>query len=61
MRAGGNRDVTARVFPGLNHLFVPSPTDGSPSEYASLADVAVNREALDVMAVWLAQRLRGGR
>ena len=61
MRAGGNRDVTARVFPGLNHLFVPSPTDGSPSEYASLADAAVNREVLDVMAVWLAQRLRGGR
>ena len=61
MRAGGNRDVTARVFPGLNHLFVPSPTDGSPSEYASLADAAVNREVLDVMAGWLAQRLRGGR
>ena len=58
MRAGGNRDVTARVFPGLNHLFVPSPTDGSPSEYASLADAAVNREVLDVMAAWLAQRLR---
>ena len=61
MRAGGNRDVTVRVFPGLNHLFVPSPTDGSPSEYASLADAAVNREVLDVMAGWLAQRLRGGR
>jgi hypothetical protein len=60
VRAGGNRDVTARVFPGLNHLFVPSPTDGSPSEYASLSDAAVNREVLDVMAAWLAQRLRAG-
>ena len=58
MRAGGNRDVTARVFAGLNHLFVPSPTDGSPSEYPSLPDAAVNREVLDVLAAWLARRLR---
>ena len=36
MRAGGNRDVTVRVFPQLNHLFVVSPTDGSPAEYAAL-------------------------
>jgi hypothetical protein len=60
IRAGGNRDVTVHVFPGLNHLFVPSPTDGSPSEYASLSDAAVDREVLDVMAAWLAQRLRAG-
>jgi fermentation-respiration switch protein FrsA (DUF1100 family) len=60
MRAGGNRDVTVRVFAGLNHLFVPSPTDGSPSEYASLTDAAVSREVLDVLATWLGQKLRAG-
>jgi len=60
MRAGGNRDVTVRVFPGLSHLFVPSPTDGSPSEYASLTDVSVNRDVLDTLATWLAQKLRTG-
>ncbi|MFH1498799.1 MAG: alpha/beta fold hydrolase [Verrucomicrobiota bacterium] len=58
MRAGGNRDVTVRVFPGLNHLFVPSPTDGSPSEYPSLRDAAIPREVLDTLADWLARRLR---
>ena len=58
IRAGGNRDVTVRVFPGLNHLFVLSPTDGSPSEYASLRGATMAPEVLDVMAAWLAQRLR---
>ena len=43
IRANGNRDVTVRVFPGLNHLFVHSPTDGSPSEYPSLTDASVDR------------------
>jgi dienelactone hydrolase len=60
IRAGGNRDVTVRVFPGLNHLFVPSPTDGSFSEYATLTDVSVNREVLDTMANWLVLKLRAG-
>jgi len=61
VRAGGNRDVTVRVFPGLNHLFVPSPTDGSAAEYVTLTDASVNAEVLDTMAAWLARRLRGGR
>jgi len=60
MHAGGNRDVTVNIFRGLNHLFVPSPTDGSPSEYPSLADAAVSRDVLDVMATWLSQKLRAG-
>ena len=60
MREGGNRDVTVRVFPGLNHLFVPSPTDGSPSEYAALTDASVNRDVLETLASWLAQKLRAG-
>ena len=58
IRAGGNRDVTVRVFPGLNHLFVPSPTDGSAAEYVTLTDASVSAEVLDAMAVWLARRLR---
>ena len=58
MRAAGNRDVTVRVFPRLNHLFLVSPTDGSPLEYAALPDVAVPGEVLDTIAVWLRQHLR---
>jgi fermentation-respiration switch protein FrsA (DUF1100 family) len=60
MRAGGNRDVTVNIFRGLNHLFVPSPTDGSFTEYASLTDVSVGRDVLDMLATWLSQKLRAG-
>ena len=60
IRAGGNRDVTVRVFPSLNHLFLVSPTDGSPSEYPSLTDVAIGREVMDTMANWLVRTLRVG-
>jgi len=57
MRAAGNRDVTVRVFPHLNHLFVLSPTDGSPAEYAALTDVRVPAEVLDTLATWLQRKL----
>ncbi len=57
IRSGGNRDVTVRVFPGLNHLFLPSPTDGSPSEYATLTDPAVPAAVLDTLATWLRRHL----
>jgi uncharacterized protein len=58
IRQAGNRDVTVRVFPGLNHLFLPSPTDGSPSEYGSLKDAALPAAVLDGIAGWLALRMR---
>jgi len=60
MRAAGNRDVTERVFPHLNHLFLVSPTDGSPSEYPALKDTAIGHDVLDTLADWLAQRLAPG-
>jgi dipeptidyl aminopeptidase/acylaminoacyl peptidase len=34
-KEGGNKDVTARVLPDLNHLFVQD-TDGFPGNYATL-------------------------
>ena len=58
IRGSGNRDVTVRVFPGLNHLFLHSPTDGSPSEYPSLSDANVDRGVLDLLATWLTVKLR---
>jgi alpha-beta hydrolase superfamily lysophospholipase len=60
MRAAGNRDVTEHVFPHLNHLFLVSPTDGSPSEYPALKDTAIGRDVLDTLADWVAQRLAPG-
>jgi alpha-beta hydrolase superfamily lysophospholipase len=61
MRAAGNRDVAVHVFPHLNHLFLVSPTDGSPSEYPALKETAIGRDVLDTLADWLAGRLAGGR
>jgi fermentation-respiration switch protein FrsA (DUF1100 family) len=60
MREAGNRDVTERVFPHLNHLFLVSPTDGSPSEYPALKDTLLPRDVLDTIADWLARRLAPG-
>jgi dienelactone hydrolase len=57
IRESGNPDVTERVFPRLNHLFLESPTDGSPAEYSSLEDVHVPGEVLDTLAQWLVERL----
>jgi dipeptidyl aminopeptidase/acylaminoacyl peptidase len=57
-REGGNKDVTARVLPDLNHLFVQD-TDGFPGNYAKLPPpVMIRADALGMITDWLAQRLR---
>ncbi|WP_337172161.1 alpha/beta fold hydrolase [Gemmatimonas aurantiaca] len=56
-KAGGNRDVTSRVFPRLNHLFVYDPV-GYPGGYQNLTNFDVAPEVLGTVADWLAQRLR---
>jgi alpha-beta hydrolase superfamily lysophospholipase len=58
IREGGNRDVTERTFPRLNHLFLVSETDGSPAEYATLRDEHVPDDVIDAIAAWLSVRLR---
>jgi dipeptidyl aminopeptidase/acylaminoacyl peptidase len=57
-KEGGNTDVTARVLPDLNHLFVQD-TDGFPGNYAKLPPpVMMRTDALELIVDWLAQRLR---
>ena len=56
-RAAGNRDVTVRVFPGLNHLFLPAKT-GAFSEYSSLQTTSIPEEVLTVLSDWLHDRLQ---
>jgi dipeptidyl aminopeptidase/acylaminoacyl peptidase len=57
-KEGGNKDVTARVLPDLNHLFVQD-TDGFPGNYAKLPPPVMMRADVPEMIVeWLAQRLR---
>ncbi len=57
-KEGGNTDVTARVLPDLNHLFVHD-TDGFPQNYAKLPPpIMMQTEAVEMITDWLAQRLQ---
>jgi len=57
-KEGGNKDVTARVLPDLNHLFVQD-TDGFPGNYATLPPPLMMRaDAVEMIGDWLVQRLR---
>jgi dipeptidyl aminopeptidase/acylaminoacyl peptidase len=57
-KEGGNKDVTARVLPDVNHLFVQD-TDGFPGNYAKLPPPLMMRaDAVGIIVDWLAQRLR---
>lgn len=58
IRSNGNRRVEVRVFAGLNHLFLPSPTDGSPAEYPALGDARIPDEVLGLLTRWLVTTLR---
>jgi uncharacterized protein len=57
-RAGGNTDVTVKVYPGLNHLFLHTDGDGSPTEYPTLKDTTLPAAVQDDIATWLRAHLR---
>ena len=57
VRAGGNRDVTVRVFPDVNHLLVHDPS-GAFAGYRSLPSYAVRPDVLGAVTDWLAARIR---
>ena len=57
-KEGGNKDVTARVLPDLNHLFVHD-TDGFPANYAKLpAPITIQADVIQMITDWLVKRLR---
>ncbi|HEY7530623.1 MAG TPA: alpha/beta fold hydrolase [Gemmatimonadota bacterium] len=56
MRASGNRDITVRVFPYLNHLFL-NDADGDPDGYPDLPSKALPPEVLSEVAEWLRSHL----
>lgn len=58
LREGGNRDVTVRVLPGLNHLFQPAET-GSMAEYGSI-ETTFDPATLDLMTRWIVERTGPG-
>ena len=59
-RAAGNNQVTVRVFPGLNHLFLPAKT-GAPSEYTSLSTATIGDDVIKQLTDWLIVRLGAGK
>ena len=57
IKSGGNPDVTVRVFPDLNHLFIYDPV-GFPRGYGRLTKSAVEPEVIGALTGWLVQRLK---
>jgi len=51
MRAGGNRDVTVRLFPGVSHSLLPDPV-GLPTGWAYLPGFITAPAVLDELAAW---------
>ena len=55
-KSAGNHDVTAKVLPNLNHLFVYDP-DGFPGHYTDLKSFAVDRPTIGLVVDWLVKRM----
>ena len=56
IRSGGNREVTVKVFPDVNHLFIHDPV-GFPLGYGRLTRSAVEPVVVGTVVEWLVQRL----
>jgi pimeloyl-ACP methyl ester carboxylesterase len=54
LKAGGNKDVTTKAFPKLNHLFQTS-TNGHPGEYGKIEETFAP-VVLETIATWINQR-----
>jgi pimeloyl-ACP methyl ester carboxylesterase len=54
LREDGDRDVTVRVLPGLNHLFQHA-VSGGMEEYSAIEETFAP-EALDIMTRWILDR-----
>jgi dienelactone hydrolase len=56
-REAGNKNVTVKVFPRLNHLFLPAKT-GAVTEYSSLGTNTISDDVMKQLADWLAAKLK---
>jgi len=57
IREGGNRDVTLKVFPATNHLFL-ADSSGSPLGYSALTNTSITREVMETLVSWLKRTLK---
>ena len=51
LRDSGNKDVTIHIFPGFNHLFLPSKT-GGVNEYTTLDTTRLGDDLLKILSDW---------
>ena len=57
-KEGGNKDVTARVVPDVNHLFAQD-TDGFPPNYSKLPPpIMMRADVVEMITDWLVKHLR---
>ncbi|MGI9190232.1 MAG: hypothetical protein ACR2F9_08830 [Longimicrobiaceae bacterium] len=56
-RGSRGSSVTLRVFPGLNHPFLPDAS-GNPAGYTGLPEKRIFSEVLGTLVDWLAAELR---
>lgn len=57
IRSGGNKDVTVRIFPATDHLFLEDSTGDFMDMYAHLKTNKVSPLILGTMADWLVKEL----
>ncbi len=56
LEKGGNKKLTLKEFPGLNHLFQHSET-GNPADYASIKET-FSAEAMEQILNWIKQQIK---
>jgi uncharacterized protein len=57
-KEGGNKDVTAKIVPDVNHLFVQD-TDGFPPNYTKLPPpVMIRADVVEMVVDWLTNHLK---
>jgi len=56
-QGAGNKNVALRVFPNLNHLFLPART-GAFSEYSTLETNIIGDDVLKTLGDWLEVKLK---
>jgi dipeptidyl aminopeptidase/acylaminoacyl peptidase len=56
LREGGNPDVTLRILPSVDHLFLQDRS-GNPGGYSQLTSRRIPGSVLDELAAWARQRL----
>jgi pimeloyl-ACP methyl ester carboxylesterase len=56
LKGGGNKDVTVKELPKMNHLF-QTATTGAVAEYSQIEET-ISPAALDLMTAWIKERTR---